>query len=195
MKVLGCTGGIGSGKTYVSAIFGRMGIPVYNSDERAKALYDTDMQLRSQMTELLGDEIIENGIIRRDIIASKIFGNAQLLAKVEELVHPAVMRDFCRWKENAADVPFVIMESAILLEKPLVRSHVHRSLTVSAPLELRIERVMARDNTDRERVQARIAAQWSDVCREALADFIIFADGKRALLPQIEAVYNAMCRI
>ena len=70
MKVLGCTGGIGSGKTYVSAIFGRMGIPVYNSDERAKALYDTDMQLRSQMTELLGDEFIENGNIRRDIIAS-----------------------------------------------------------------------------------------------------------------------------
>ena len=201
MKVLGCTGGIGSGKTYVSAIFGRMGVPLYNTDEKAKALYDTDMELRSALVELLGDDIIENGILRRDIMAGKIFGNKELLAQVEMLVHPAVMRDFNRWKgeieklsgQNGGKVPdFVIMESAILLEKPLVMENVDRVLTVSAPLDVRIERVMARDNVDRARVEARMAAQWSDERREALADFIIFADGKRALLPQIEAVCDAM---
>ena len=201
MKVLGCTGGIGSGKTYVSAIFGKMGVPLYNTDEKAKALYDTDMELRSALVELLGDDIIENGILRRDIMAGKIFGNKELLAQVEMIVHPAVMRDFNRWKEqieklsgqNGCKVPdFVIMESAILLEKPLVMENVDKVLTVSAPLDVRIERVMARDNVDRARVEARMAAQWSDERREALADFIIFADGKRALLPQIEAVCDAM---
>ena len=195
MKVLGCTGGIGSGKTYVSAIFGRMGVPLYNTDEKAKALYDTDMELRSALVELLGDDIIENGILRRDIMAGKIFGNKEMLAQVEMLVHPAVMRDFNRWKgeiEKLKVPDFVIMESAILLEKPLVMANVDRVLTVSAPLDVRIERVMARDNVDRARVEARMAAQWSDERREALADFVIFADGKRALLPQIEAVCDAM---
>ncbi len=203
MKVLGCTGGIGSGKTYVSAIFGKMGVPVYNTDEKAKSLYDTDQQLRSSMVGLLGEEILDNGTIRRDIIAGKIFGNRELLAKVEQLVHPAVMRDFQKWKQNVQkkaeeagiEVPqFVIMESAILLEKPVVVENVDKVLTVSAPLELRIERVMARDNVDRARVEARLAAQWSDARRESMADFIIFADGKRALLPQIEAVCDAMSK-
>lgn len=197
MKVLGCTGGIGSGKSYVAAIFEKMGVPVYDSDRRAKALYDTDMELRSEMVDLLGGEIIKDGVVQRDVIAGKIFGNPQLLAEVEKLVHPAVMRDFCRWKESVAEKmpPFVIMESAILLEKPLVRGFVDATLTVSAPLELRIERVIKRDNVDRARVLARMSAQWSDEQREALSDFIIFADGRQALLPQIERVYGAMAAL
>lgn len=197
MKVLGCTGGIGSGKSYVAAIFEKMGVPVYDSDRRAKALYDTDMELRSEMVDLLGGEIIKDGVVQRDVIAGKIFGNPQLLAEVEKLVHPAVMRDFCRWKESVAEKmpPFVIMESAILLEKPLVRGFVDATLTVSAPLELRIERVIKRDNVDRARVLARMSAQWSDEQREALSDFIIFADGRQALLPQIEQVYGAMAAL
>ena len=225
MRVLGCTGGIGSGKSYVSAIFEKMGIPVYDSDSRAKALYDTDEQLREEMVALLGDEIIVDGFIQRPVIAAKIFGNAELLQEVEKLVHPAVMRDFKRWlreieesvkkNETVAMVerekideidselvkcgdnipPFVILESAILLEKPIVLEQVDKSLVVTAPLELRIERVIQRDNTSRERVLDRLGAQWSDERRVALADFIIFADGKQALLPQIEDVYKAMCAL
>ena len=194
MKVLGCTGGIGSGKSYVANIFNKMGIPVYDSDNRAKGLYDTDAILREAMVELLGNDIIENGILQRNIIAQKIFTNKSLLLEVEKIVHPAVLRDFCMWKSSfdKESVPFVIMESAILLEKPLVRSCADKVLTVTAPLELRIERVMARDNMKRERVLERMAAQWSDEKRSSMADFIIFADGKRALLPQIMDVYDAM---
>ena len=203
MKVLGCTGGIGSGKSFVSAIFGKMGIPVYDSDSRAKTLYDTDEQLRSELVALLGNEIIVNGVIQRPVIASKIFGNAELLQKVEKLVHPAVVRDFRKWVQIIERTvacgenipPFVIMESAILLEKPIVLEQVDKSLVVTAPLDLRIERVIQRDNTTRERVLERMGAQWSDERRIALADFIIFADGKQALLPQIEGVYKAMCEL
>jgi dephospho-CoA kinase len=87
------------------------------------------------------------------------------------------------------------MESAILLEKPLVRGCADKVLTVTAPLDLRIERVMARDKVERERVLERMAAQWSDEKRSSMADFIIFADGKRALLPQVRGVYDAMCAL
>lgn len=201
MKVLGCTGGIGSGKSYVAAIFNKMGIPVYDSDNRAKLLYDIDLQLRMEMEELLKCRIVVDGVVQRSIIAEKVFGNRNLLAQVEKLVHPAVVRDFCRWKGAFSDVnygnvpPFVIMESAILLEKPEVKSVTDRTVAVSAPLELRIERVIQRDKTDRERVLARMASQWSDEQRNAIADFIIFANGKQALLPQIHSVYEAMCNL
>lgn len=201
MKVLGCTGGIGSGKSYVASIFNKMGIPVYDSDNRAKLLYDIDSQLRMEMEELLKCSIVVNGIVQRSIIAEKIFGNRNLLAQVEKLVHPAVVRDFCRWKEALSDAscenvpPFVIIESAILLEKPEVKGITDRTVAVSAPLELRIERVVQRDKTDREKVLARIASQWSDEQRNAIADFIIFANGRQALLPQIHSVYEVMCNL
>ncbi|MBR5856201.1 MAG: dephospho-CoA kinase [Bacteroidales bacterium] len=197
MRVLGCTGGIGSGKSYIANIFNKMGIPVYDSDNRAKALYDTDPLLLKQMVDLLGDAIVENGIIQRNIIASMIFADKALLAEVEKLVHPAVVRDFNIWKESFGQtaVPFVIMESAILLEKPLVKECTDRVVTVTAPFELRVERVMERDKTERQKVLDRMAVQWSDEKRMAMADFIIFADGKRALLPQIRKVYDAMCSL
>ena len=197
VPVLGCTGGIGSGKSYVSGIFAQLGYPVYFSDDRAKLLYDTDEHLLGQMVELLGEEILKDGRLDRAKVASKIFGNSELLAKVESFVHPAVLADFERWKgeicrdgENAPE--FVIFESAILLETPLVKGCADKVMTVVAPYELRIERVIRRDNASREQIEARIAKQWSDAQREALSDFIIFADSKQALLPQIACVIEKM---
>lgn len=201
MKVLACTGGIGSGKTYVASVFANMGVPVYDSDDRAKLLYSRDPLLLEQMVSLLGEEIIENGVLQRNIVAGKIFNDKVLLTKVEAIIHPAVVRDFNDWKETIVQqgevtpAPFVIFESAIILEKPLVRGIADKILTVSAPLEVRIERVMRRDCVSQERVRERIAAQWDDNKRESMADFIIFADGKRALLPQIIAVADAMHKL
>ena len=193
---LGCTGGIGSGKSYVSRIFAQLGYPVYFSDDRAKLLYDTDARLLGQMVGLLGEDILKDGKLDRGIVASRIFGSKELLAKVESFVHPAVLEDFERWKGeicgkgNAPE--FVIFESAILLETPLVKGCADKVMTVVAPYELRIERVMKRDNASREQIEARIAKQWSDGQREALSDFIIFADSKQALLPQIACVIEKM---
>lgn len=198
MKVLACTGGIGSGKTYVASVFACMGVPVYDSDYQAKLLYDRDSLLLEQMLSLLGSEILKNGVLQREIIACKIFNDKELLVKVERIVHPAVVRDFNDWKEQIVrqngdiGVPFVIFESAIILEKPLVRGIADKILTVSAPLEVRVERVMKRDCVSMERVMERIAVQWDDNKRESMADFIIFADGKRAVLPQVIAVEDAM---
>ena len=192
MKVLGCTGGIGSGKSYVSNIFNKMGVPLYCSDEMAKKLYDTDESLREALLSLLGRDIMKDGVIQREAMARKIFSSADLLQKTEELVHPAVMRDFERWKEKWRGSDFVIMESAIILQKPLVRRAADRILLVTAPEELRIERVIRRDNTTREAVLKRMAAQMTDEKMRAMADFTIFAGENQALLPQIIEVYDAM---
>lgn len=197
---IGCTGGIGSGKSFVSRIFAKLGYPVYFSDERAKMLYDTDGLLLEQLVELLGEDVLENGKINRAAMAGKIFGNGELLCKVESLVHPAVLRDFEKWKGEVCreaalqgNTPsFVIFESAILLESPLVRECADKVLHIKAPYELRIERVMERDRATREQVEARIARQWSDAQRDVLSDFVIFADSKRALLPQIAEVIDKM---
>jgi dephospho-CoA kinase len=197
---LGCTGGIGCGKSFVSRIFAKLGYPVYFSDERAKMLYDTDGLLLEQLVELLGEDVLENGKINRAAMAGKIFGNGELLRKVESLVHPAVLRDFEKWKGEVCreaalqgNTPsFVIFESAILLESPLVRSCADKVLHIKAPYELRIERVMERDRATREQIEARIARQWSDAQRDVLSDFVIFADSKRALLPQIAEVIDKM---
>ena len=94
MKVLGCTGGIGSGKSYVSRIFGKLGYPVYFSDDRAKMLYDTDPLLLQQMAQLLGSDILTDGKLNRRAVAEKIFSDSKMLAEVEKMVHPAVIRDF-----------------------------------------------------------------------------------------------------
>ena len=129
----------------------------------------------------------------REEIAGK---SGEMLAKVESFVHPAVLADFERWKGEICgkgNAPgFVIFESAILLETPLVKGCADKVMTVVAPYELRIERVMKRDNASREQIEARIAKQWSDGQREALSDFIIFADSKQALLPQIACVIEKM---
>jgi dephospho-CoA kinase len=197
---LGCTGGIGSGKSFVSRIIAKLGYPVYFSDERAKMLYDTDGLLLEQLVELLGEDVLENGKINRAAMAGKIFGNGELLRKVESLVHPAVLRDFEKWKGEVCreaalqgNTPsFVIFESAILLESPLVRGCADKVLHIKAPYDLRIERVMERDRATREQIEARIARQWSDAQRDVLSDFVIFADSKRALLPQMVEVIDKM---
>ncbi len=200
VMTLGCTGGIGSGKSYVSRIFSRLGYPVYFSDDRAKMLYDTDSRLLAQIVSLLGEDIVENGRLNRRAMASKVFGNPEMLRKVEECVHPAVLRDFENWKqqecarlqEQGRCPGFVVFESAILLEKPLVKGCADKVLHVKAPYDLRIGRVMKRDSATRGQVEARIASQWSDGQRDSMSDFVIFADSKRALLPQIAEVIRGM---
>ena len=198
MKVVACTGGIGSGKTFVANIFSKLGIPVYYSDERTKQLYLTSRKLLKQLCEILGEEIVVKGVLQKQIMASKIFSSGELMAKVEAIVHPAVLEDFLGWKENIEKKqsdnlpPFVLFESAIILEKPLVRSVADKVITVSAPIEMRVERVIKRDGVTREQVEARLQAQWSDQQRHALSDFIIFADNKKALLPQVLDIIEAV---
>lgn len=190
--VLAVTGGIGSGKTHIVNMFASMGIPVYFTDDRAKGLYDSSGELLVALQSILGEDIVQDGKLRKDIMAARLFADKSLLAKVEGVVHPAVIEDFLRWKGEQKNVPFVIIESAIFLENPLLRPLADKVLVITSPIDLRIERVQRRSNLTREQILDRMDNQWSDSEREKWADYVIVSDEKRALLPQLIGIYKEL---
>lgn len=182
-KVIGCTGGIGSGKSAIVAAFAALGIPSYDCDSRAKALYDEDAGLCRRVVDLLGDGVItSDGTLDKGAVATRVFGDRTLLAALEAIVHPAVAEDFVKWAERQPG-DIVVLESAILLEKPFFDTFADYTVTVSAPEQVRIARVMRRDGLSREQVEARMASQWSDAQREAKADLTVVTDDTTPVLP------------
>ncbi len=188
------TGGIGSGKSYVSKVFSAMGIPVYDTDSRTKSLYTENGELLSKLQQLLGEQVVSGGKLNKEYMASRLFSDKSLMTSLEELVYPYLLEDIREWKsrKSTEGFPFMILESAILLEKPIFRGCYDKVLTVISPMELRISRAMARSNVSRECVQARISNQWSDEQRVAMSDFVIQSDSCQAILPQVVRVCNEL---
>lgn len=192
MRILLCTGGIGSGKSTVARAFGVLGAPVYDCDRAAKELYDRDPGLLEEVVELAGREVLgPDGRLDRVALSGRIFADPQMLAAIEELVHPAVARDFARWKE-AHDAPVGVIESAILLEKPNLAGLYDRVLAVSLPEETRVRRTMLRDGLTEAQVRSRMAKQWTDEQRAAHADWTIVSNDRQALLPAIIDILDLM---
>ncbi|MFA6334079.1 MAG: dephospho-CoA kinase [Bacteroidales bacterium] len=187
MFCFACTGGIGTGKSYVVRIFSALGIPAYIADDRAKELYNIDKELLGKLVDTLGNEIVVDGKLQRSVMAGKIFSNKKLLLKINNIVHPRLLEDFYEWREEQEKkgVKMIIYESAIFLETPIFHPIADKVIVVTAPEYVRIKRVIKRDNIDEHLVKQRINRQWIDEKRFKMADFIIFADGKRAVLPQI----------
>ncbi|MDH3698293.1 MAG: dephospho-CoA kinase [Flavobacteriaceae bacterium] len=171
MKVIGLTGGIGSGKSTVAEYFRGLGIPVFNSDSAAKRLMNDSEQLRKEIRKLFGDEAYQKGILNREFLAERVFNDAALLEGLNAIVHPAVRREFQEWVEKQ-DAPYVIQEAAILFEGGAYKL-LDEMILVWAPKELRIKRVMKRDSKTREQVLARMDNQWGDTEKTALSDHII----------------------
>lgn len=190
MLCLGITGGIGSGKSYVSHIFSALGIPVYEADSQTKLLYEHDFQLRNGLVALLGETIFEDGRLQKGTMAAKVFADPTLLEQVNRLVHPAVVEHFFLWKKQQ-EAPYLILESAIILETPFAKS-VDKVLTVSAPMDVRLQRIHHRDAASAEDAKRRIERQWNDQMREAKSDFVVHSDGKTPLLPQVLEVHQYM---
>lgn len=184
-RVIGCTGGIGSGKSAVVAAFAALGIPSYDCDSRAKALYDEDSVLCRKVADLLGEDVLmADGRLDRKAMAARLFADKELLKRLEAIVHPAVAADFLKWAEaEASDI--VVLESAILFQTPFFDNFADCTIAVSAPEEVRIKRVMHRDGLSRSQVEARMASQWSDAQREAKADVVMVTDDAHPVLPQI----------
>lgn len=167
MMKVGVTGGIGSGKSTVCELFALRGIAVYDSDREAKRLMSESADLRAAVGRRFGADIYREGTLDRARLAACVFSNAQALADLNALVHPAVMRDFAQWAD-AQSSPYVILESAILFEAGL-QDYVDRTVAVLAPAELRIQRACRRDRCDEAHVRSRMATQMSDdeLCRRA----------------------------
>ncbi len=185
--IIGCTGGIGSGKTNVVRTFESLGIPGYDCDTRAKELYDEDAELLAEVARIAGDDVIVEGRLDRSRLAARIFRDRDMLSALESVVHPAVIRDFSRWLQEQ-NTKLVIFESAILLDKPYLREIADFLLLVTAPREVRIARVMARDGLSREAVEGRMANQMDDVQRSKMADYTIETNDRDAILPQLLSI-------
>lgn len=185
---LGITGGIGSGKSYVSQLLSsQFGIPVYDCDREAKRLIATDSGIREALQELVGrDAYTEDGALDKTILAQYLFASADHATLVNAIIHPVVRMDFRSWcQQQQSEV--VAMESAILYESGF-DSEVDKVLLVDAPLETRIQRAMLRDGSSREQVVSRIALQDGSLAREK-AEFLLQNDG-RPINDELQTIIN-----
>lgn len=187
MIQIGLTGGIGAGKTSVAKVLEHMGYPVFYSDLEAKNLYDAHPILKEQMIALFGKELYQNGHFQKNILAQQLFQNPILKEKVSELVHPLVRAAFQQWASQQ-HTNMVFNEAAILFETGAYQQFTATILVV-APEDLRIQRVISRDQLTDQEVRNRINQQWTDAQKKVLTPYVIENDG-RPLLYQIEATLD-----
>jgi dephospho-CoA kinase len=170
-KIIGLTGGIGSGKTTLATYLNSLGIPVFIADDEAKKLMQSP-EVVAEIQTIFGTTIFENGILNRQQLAAIVFSNPEKLSQLNAIIHPAVKKQFGFWLDQYQSEPFVVYEAAILFESGSYKN-CDSIITITAPLEDRITRVMQRDNSTREQVLHRINAQWTDEQRIAKSDFVI----------------------
>lgn len=182
-KTIGITGGIGSGKSLVAKVLQLMGYPVYSSDQRAKEIMQEDQELIVGLKELFGEEAYLDVNLNRPYIAAQIFKDSSKRTAMNNLVHPAVRKDFQNWV-NRQKSDLLFQESALLFETGNYRSF-DAVILVSAPEKIRMERVKERDRLTDEQVQSRFNAQMPEEEKMKLTDLLIQNDGNHLLVPQI----------
>lgn len=191
MLNIGITGGIGVGKTTVCRIFETLDIPVYFADDRAKRLMTGNRNVKSAIIELFGNEAyFGNGRLNRKFIGSQIFGNQELLAAMNQIVHPAVFADAAQWVQSQ-NAPYALQEAALLVESGRYKSF-DKLIVVSAPEEIKIKRVQKRDRKSQKDIKAIIEKQLPDKVKLEKADFVIINDGLQALIPQVLKIHNSI---
>ncbi len=193
MIKVGITGGIGSGKTTVCKLFELLGIAVYYSDDEAKKILDGDSTVKSELLKLLGPTILnEFEEIDRKKTASIVFSDTTKLASLNAIVHPAVARHFDEWCKNQSS-PYILKEAAILFESG-ANKQVDKTILVTAPLQLKLSRVMARDKTTETEVLKRMANQLPDEEKIKLSDFFIQNNEEDLLIPQVLLVHHQLVK-
>ena len=186
MKRIGITGGIGAGKSLVAEIIKAMGYPVYNSDERAKELTESNPKIKEGLIHLFGEEIYQNDTLNKFALAQAIFSDESLREKVNALIHPIVREDFNLWA-LAQNNSLVFNESAILFETGSFKNF-DAIILVYASKELRIKRIMKRDNCSENEVLKRMNSQFSDEEKYQLTEFRVLNDEQTPLLVQVEKI-------
>ena len=183
-RLVGITGGIGAGKSVVSRILRAMGYPVYDCDSRAKAIMDGDPRIHEQLCRQIHPHVVADGCIDRSLLSEIVFNDAEALCRLNSIVHAAVEADVRDWISRH-DSPLSFVESAILYKCRLAEM-VCGVIEVTAPVELRVKRVMARSALSRQQVMGRISAQ-NDAGRRHDRSYYIINDGEEAVLPQLKS--------
>ena len=194
MKVVGITGGIGSGKSVVSMVFRQLGIPVYDSDAEAKLLYDKFPELRDAVRKQIAEEAFDsNGKLDRKKLAEIVFQFPEKLEILNQLVHPLVKMDFQNWVQKHPEAAYVVKEAAILFESGAY-SDCDKVITVVAPRELRVQRVRERDRKTKAEIEAIMDRQSGDEEKIKRSDFVIQNDEKELILPQVLAIHESLSK-
>lgn len=187
MKIVGVTGGIGSGKSVICKVLEKLGHPVFYSDNVAKELIESDPIIIQGLTNLIGKELYDGGF-QKHILAQKIFNNSEIKQKVNQIIHPRVRLAFNVWKA-AQNSPLVFNEAAILFETGMYKKY-DAVILVTAPQSIKMKRVISRDGSSEDDVKARMNNQWTDEEKIKLTDFIIVNDDKLPVLPQVDNVIS-----
>lgn len=170
-KIIGLTGGIGSGKSTIAKYIESLGVPVYIADTEAKKIMDSEMII-GKIIDVFGVDIIENNKISKAKLSKLVFSNPKKLEQLNKIIHPEVYSHFSEWVKKHQNFPLVIKEAAILFESGSYKD-CDKIILVTAPKQIRIERVMQRDGISQEAVEARMNNQWDDERKKALSDFVI----------------------
>ncbi len=189
-KIIGLTGGIGSGKTTIANYYASLGIPVYIADDEAKKLMESQ-DIINQLLLAFGNIILDNGIINKNQLAKIVFQNPEKLKTLNSIIHPAVKKNFNKWLLLHQTSPIVIKEAAILFESGSYKD-CDAVITVTAPLEERIKRVINRDNTTREAVVNRIKNQWTDDERISKSDYVIINTSVNEAIKQAKIILKKL---
>lgn len=187
MISIAITGGIGSGKSYVSNLLQKRGIPIYNTDDEAKRLMLSDESIRQGLIALLGTDVYIDGALNKPLLASYLFADGANAARVNAIVHPRVKADFYRWLGEHQDCEIAGLESAILFEAGFAET-VDVIVMVYAPEALRIERAMKRDCATEEQIRARMSAQMNDEEKCRRSHFVVRNDGIMPLEDQLSSL-------
>ena len=170
-KIIGLTGGIGSGKSSIAQHIESLGVPVYIADIEAKKILETDAVI-AKVVALFGEDILDKEKIDKKKIAALVFQDPEKLRKYNNIIHPEVFLHFQNWVKQHENLRLVVKEAAILFESGSYKD-CDKIILVTAPKETRIKRVMKRDGVSREAVEQRMAHQWDDEKKKALSDFVI----------------------
>jgi dephospho-CoA kinase len=185
MYRVGLTGGIGSGKSTIAAIFQVLCIPVSFADQEAKRVMNEDPELRAAIIKKFGEETYAGGVLNRKYLAGQVFSDPAKLEALNSLVHPATIREGRKWMQELGDrYPYAIREAAILFETSAA-GHLDFIIGVSAPATVRIHRTMQRDKITREEVLQRMKNQIDVDIKMRLCDAVIINDDQHAVLPQV----------
>lgn len=190
MLKVGLTGGIGSGKSTVAAIFETLGIQVYYADKEAKRLMIEDANLIQSIKELLGEESYSNGNLNREYIASIVFNEPKKLEQLNQLIHPLTITDSLNWMLQQS-TPYAIKEAALIFESNS-ESHLDVIICVTSPESLRIKRVMERDGIDEDAVRQRMSRQMSEAEKIKRCNFVITNDELNLLTPQAIRIHESL---
>lgn len=189
MIKIGVTGGIGSGKSVVSEIFHLHGFPLYNADLEAKRLNDSSPIIREQLIQQFGEDLYCKDTLDRKKLASIIFHDPEKLAIANSIIHPQLAIHFAEWCRQQDQQPVVVMDAALLIEAGF-QQVVDKVIVISAPKELRTERVMQRDGLSRYDVEARMESQLPEDEKMQYADYVIINDNRRSLIKQVSDMIN-----